>query len=125
MKRLLVLLAGAALLGGCTAVPGLPSGRSYQVVVEFADVLDLVPLSAVKVDDVTVGSVEEIWLSGWTARVRIRVADSVRLPDNATAAVRQTSLLGEKFVSLAAPVGEPPRGQLSDGDVIPLSRTRR
>jgi len=67
MKRLLVLLAGAALLGGCTAVPGLPSGRSYQVVVEFADVLDLVPLSAVKVDDVTVGSVEEIWLSGWTS----------------------------------------------------------
>jgi phospholipid/cholesterol/gamma-HCH transport system substrate-binding protein len=49
----------------------------------------------------------------------------VRLPDNATAAIRQTSLLGEKFVALAAPTTEPAQGSLSDGDVIPLSRTGR
>jgi phospholipid/cholesterol/gamma-HCH transport system substrate-binding protein len=122
-----------ALLGGCSGggladVPlpgGAPDGPSYRVTIEFADVLDLVPQSAVKVNDVTVGAVERVWLSDWTARVAVRVAASVRLPDNATAAVRQTSLLGEKFVALAAPVGETARGALSDGDVIPLERTRR
>ena len=35
--------------------------------------LDLVPQSAVKVDDVTVGSVEKIELNGWTARVHLRL----------------------------------------------------
>lgn len=125
--------AAVLALAGCTGggladlpLPGgAPSGPAYRVVVEFTDVLDLVPRSAVKVNDVTVGSVERVWLDGWTARVRVRLADTVRLPDNATAAVRQTSLLGEKFVELAAPAGEPRQGRLSDGDVIPLSRTRR
>ncbi|HEV7899312.1 MAG TPA: MCE family protein [Planosporangium sp.] len=104
---------------------GAPSGPAYHVTVEFADVLDLVPQSAVKVNDVTVGSVEKIWLSGWTARVRLKVDQKVRLPDNATAAVRQSSLLGEKFVALVAPTTEKSVGSLSEGDLIPLSRTRR
>jgi phospholipid/cholesterol/gamma-HCH transport system substrate-binding protein len=95
------------------------------VTVEFSDVLDLVRQSAVRVNDVTVGEVEDISLAGWTAKVRIRIAEHVKLPDNAIAAIRQTSLLGEKFVSLAEPTTEPTTGALSDGDVIPLSRTRR
>jgi phospholipid/cholesterol/gamma-HCH transport system substrate-binding protein len=103
---------------------GGPSGPAYHVTVEFADVLDLVPQSAVKVNDVTVGSVEKIWLSGWTARVRVKIGKNVRLPDNATAAVRQSSLLGEKFVALVPPTDKAV-GTLSEGDVIPLSRTRR
>jgi phospholipid/cholesterol/gamma-HCH transport system substrate-binding protein len=104
---------------------GAPSGPGYQVTVEFTDVLDLVPHAAVKVDDVTVGSVDEISLAGWTARVRLRIGRNVRLPANATAAVRQSSLLGEKYVAVAAPVAEAARGRLADGDVIPLSRTKR
>jgi phospholipid/cholesterol/gamma-HCH transport system substrate-binding protein len=122
-----------ALTAGCTPpsladIPlpgGAPSGPAYHVTVEFADVLDLVPQSAVKVNDVTVGSVEKIGLSGWTARVRLKIDKKVRLPDNATAAVRQSSLLGEKFVALAGPSTEKATGTLSEGDVIPLSRTRR
>ena len=65
--------------------------------------LDLVPQSAVKVNDVTVGAVDKITLDGWHARVRLRLRDSVKLPDNAVAELRQTSLLGEKFVSLSPP----------------------
>ncbi|SDZ29139.1 phospholipid/cholesterol/gamma-HCH transport system substrate-binding protein [Micromonospora pattaloongensis] len=126
-------LAVAVLATGCdvptlTDVPlpgGAPSGPGYRVTIEFADVLDLVPQAAVKVDDVTVGSVEEISLSGWTARARVRIDRAVRLPANATAAVRQSSLLGEKYVAVAAPVTEDAHGGLGDGAVIPLSRTRR
>lgn len=126
---LAVTLAGA----GCT-VPdvadlplpgGAPTGAGYRVTAEFTDVLDLVPQAAVKVNDVTVGSVERISLAGWTARVRLRIDDDVTLPANSTAAVRQTSLLGEKYVAVAPPVTEAPKGRLADGDVIPLARTRR
>lgn len=134
VKRAAVaLLAVALLVGGCglpdvTTLPlpgGAPGGDGYRVTAEFADVLDLVPQAAVKVDDVTVGSVESISLSGWTARVRLRIGKQVRLPENATAAVRQTSLLGEKYVALDAPTTESPRGTLTDGSVIPLARTQR
>ncbi len=138
------LLVPVLLLGGCGFNLGdvqLPGGAAtgrhvFRVTAEFADVLDLVPQSAVKVNDVTVGSVERITLKGFTARVRMRIKDSVKLPDNAEAAIRQTSLLGEKFVSLSAPSCIPPAGapgcrppaavgSLGNGDVISLSQTTR
>jgi phospholipid/cholesterol/gamma-HCH transport system substrate-binding protein len=124
----LVLLVGGCGLPEVAGLPlpgGAPRGDAYRVTVEFADVLDLVPQAAVKVNDVTVGSVEKISLSGWTARVRLRIGKDVRLPENADAAVRQTSLLGEKYVALEAPTTESPHGALTDGSVIPLARTRR
>jgi phospholipid/cholesterol/gamma-HCH transport system substrate-binding protein len=134
LRRTAVALVAGTVLAGCgfsaydLPLPGGagPGDDSYQVTVRFADVLDLVPRSAVKVDDVTVGEVEEIWLDGFTANVRLRLDRSVRLPDNATAQIRQTSLLGEKFVSVAAPGGgQRSYGRLANGDVIPLARTGR
>ncbi|WP_405062158.1 MCE family protein [Kribbella sp. NBC_01505] len=136
MRRRTAIVAGAlamamALTGCDFSVYSLPlpggakiKGPSYTVTVEFADVLDLVPKSTVKVDDVTVGTVEKVWLEGYVAKVRIRLPKSLELPDNERATIRQTSLLGEKFVSLAQPSGqEAPRGRLENGEVIPLSRT--
>jgi phospholipid/cholesterol/gamma-HCH transport system substrate-binding protein len=123
----------ALMLTGCTlgvenlTLPGgAPIGDNpYRITVDFADVLDLVPQSSVRVNDVPVGDVERITLNGFTARVTLKLKRDVELPDNAIAHIRQTSLLGEKFVSLSAPSGETARGRLSEGDVIPLSRTSR
>jgi phospholipid/cholesterol/gamma-HCH transport system substrate-binding protein len=136
VRRRTTIIAGvlglAMVLTGCDfSVYSLPlpggakiKGPSYTVTVEFADVLDLVPKSTVKVDDVTVGTVEKVWLDGYVAKVRIKLPKSLELPDNERATIRQTSLLGEKFVSLSAPTGsEQPRGKLDNGEVIPLSRT--
>ncbi|RAY15168.1 virulence factor Mce family protein [Actinomadura craniellae] len=129
-----VALAGAAVLSGCSfrgvdAVP-LPGGPDlgadpYEVRIEFQNVLDLVPQSAVKVNDVSVGKVTKIELDGWRARVTVKVRKDVRLPDNARAGIGQTSLLGEKFISLAAPTTEAPQGALGQGDLIPLRNTTR
>ncbi|MEN1885030.1 MCE family protein [Streptomyces mirabilis] len=125
---------GSLLLSGCefngwydVQLPGgaAADGHAYHVTVEFRDVLDLVPQSAVKVNDVTVGAVEKVELDGWHARVRLRVADSVKLPANAVAELRQTSMLGEKYVALSAPTGTAPMGRLGDGDRVPLSRSGR
>ena len=132
--RCAAALTSATVLAGCgfsaydLPLPGgAASGKdTYRVTARFADVLDLVPRSAVKVNDVTVGEVNEVWLDGFTANVRLTLDRNVRLPDNATAQIRQTSLLGEKFVSVASPAGgQREYGRLSDGDVIPLSRTGR
>jgi phospholipid/cholesterol/gamma-HCH transport system substrate-binding protein len=130
--------AAAALLAGCSSSTGysgiysipLPGGASlgshpYEVTAQFADVADLVPQSAVMVNDVAVGRVTKIYLPprSWTANVQMLVNGSVRLPANAIAEVTQSSLLGEQYIALSAPPGVTPVGKLASHAVIPLSRT--
>ncbi|HVF19459.1 MAG TPA: MCE family protein [Mycobacteriales bacterium] len=108
----------------------LPGGAAtgddvYRITVVFDDVLDLVQQSAVKVNDVTVGSVEKISLDGFQAVVVCRLEDHIVLPTNTVAELRQTSLLGEKFISLEVPEAGPSAGRLADGALIPVSRTDR
>jgi len=126
-----VCVAGCSSGGfnGIYSIP-LPGGASlgshpYQVTAEFTNVSDLVPQSAVKVNDVAVGRVSKIYLppGSWIAHVTLLVNGSVRLPANAVALLTQSSLLGEQFIALSAPPGVPPVGRLRDGDVIPVSRT--
>ena len=135
LQRAGALGAAALMLTGCgfrgAYSFSLPGGADvgddpYTVQVEFLDVLDLVPQSAVRVADVPVGRVEEIELADdWTALVTITVNGDVDLPANAVAAIQQSSLLGEKYVELAPPGGREPEGQLDDGALVPLERTNR
>jgi phospholipid/cholesterol/gamma-HCH transport system substrate-binding protein len=134
MRKLIALLVLALGASGC-GIPGLygvtlPGGADvgdhpYRIRAQFTNVLDLVPQSGVRVNDVPVGRVEKIELNGWTAEVTLLVNGEVRLPANAHAELRQTSLLGEKYVSLAPPTIERPEGHLADGALIPLARTNR
>ncbi|KQV71528.1 hypothetical protein ASC64_05845 [Nocardioides sp. Root122] len=136
MKRVKVLVLGvlaAMFLSACDfSVYGLPlpggpdvGEDPITVKVEFADVLDLVPQSTVKVNDVSVGKVTAIDLEGYQALVTLQVRRDVELPDNAVAELRQTSLLGEKFVELSAPDQGASSNPLSDGDTIPIERAGR
>ena len=77
--------------------------------------------SRVRVGDVTVGNVEKIELQGWHALLTLRLNGDVELPENSTAAVGQTSLLGSLHVELAPPKDVPPVGRLHQGSLIPLS----
>ncbi|WIX93701.1 MCE family protein [Amycolatopsis sp. DG1A-15b] len=139
---LAMVTVGCLTLAGCSSgefrgvydLP-LPGGADvgdhpYSVTVQFADVLDLVPQAAVKVGDVPVGRVREVRLGGdgWTAETVLEVNGDVVLPANAVARLRQSSLLGEKFVELAPPDGDAkPAGtpRLANGATITLDRTNR
>jgi phospholipid/cholesterol/gamma-HCH transport system substrate-binding protein len=135
-NRVKVIAAAAAslALGGCgfTGLYGapLPGGadlgdKPYTVNIYFTDVLDLVPQSAVKVNDVAVGKVTSVRLSkkadtdsgspetnGWTARVTVKVNGDVSLPANATAAVK-----------LSPPDEAPSTARLANDATIPITRT--
>ncbi len=126
-----VCIAGCSSGGfnGIYSIP-LPGGASlgshpYQVTAEFTNVSDLVPQSAVKVNDVAVGRVTNIYLPphSWIAHVTMEVNGSVRLPANAVAQLTQSSLLGEQYIALSAPPGLTAVGRLHNGAVIPLPRT--
>ncbi|MDX8036287.1 MCE family protein [Lentzea sp. BCCO 10_0856] len=137
MKKLVVGLTALLLVSGCGSggfdgvynLP-LPGGADvgdhpYRVKAQFEDVLDLVPQAGVKVNDVPVGRVEKIDLGsdGWTAEVTMLVNGDVQLPANAFAKLRQSALLGEKFVELGKP--KDATGKLADNAVIPLNKTNR
>ena len=129
-----LLLVAVLALSGCSYkavqdVP-LPGGASlgdepYSVTVMLSNVVDLVPNNSVRVNDVPVGVVREIALApdGWTAQATVEVNGAIMLPANAVARLRQTSLLGEKFVDLSPPADAPPQGRLANGAVIGLDRT--
>jgi phospholipid/cholesterol/gamma-HCH transport system substrate-binding protein len=140
----IALVAAVLLLTGCGfhGLYGmhLPGGANvgshpFTVTVYFDNVLDLVPQSSVKVNDVPVGRVEDVALStrsdnsgdkatnGWTAKVKITVNSDVKLPENARAMIKQTSLLGEKYVDLEQPLDQPSTQLLKNGDTIPITRT--
>ena len=133
LKMILLLMAGSLVLSGCSfdvyklPLPGGPDVGSdpLTINVEFVDVLDLVPKSTVKVNDVSVGQVTDVALEGDIANVTLEVRRDTELPANAIAQIRQTSLLGEKFVSLSAPEEGASAEALESGDVIPLERSGR
>lgn len=137
-RRLFAALAAVALVtSGCGEFTGiydipLPGGADtgehpYVVKAHFKDVLDLVPQSGVKVNEVPVGRVEDIRLApdGWTAEVTMLLNGDVDLPANALAMLRQSSLLGEKYVELSPPPAGEEKGELTDGALIPIERTNR
>lgn len=133
VKTLVLGVLAAMFLSACDAsvyslpLPGGPDvgDDPMTVKVEFADVLDLVPQSTVKVNDVSVGKVTAIDLQGYQALVTMELRHDVDLPGNAVAELRQTSLLGEKFVQLSAPAEGAIADRLEDGEVIPIERAGR
>ena len=127
------LLAASLTLSACEfdvyslPLPGGPDTGDDPITVTamFADVLDLVPKSTVKVNDISVGKVTDVDLDGYTALVTMELQNDVDLPDDAVARLRQTSLLGEKFVELDAPADGGNAERLGDGDLIQLEQTGR
>lgn len=135
------VLAGAAVaatlvLSGCSMGTDLyrttlPGGADVgddpiTVTAAFEDVVDLVPQSSVKVENIAVGRVKSIDLAqdGRSARVELLVRRDLSLPTGTTARLQQTSLLGEKYVALIRPeTGAEGEGELTNGSDIPLGDT--
>ncbi|WP_458316138.1 MCE family protein [Mycolicibacterium brisbanense] len=104
-------------------LPGTEGGGdgSYTIQAQLPDVVVIQQNTRVRVADVNVGNVTKIEVQDWHALVTMRINGDVHLPANSTAKVGQTSLLGSMHIELAPPTDEPPRGELKDGSVIPLS----
>src|SRR5664279_1206131 len=138
MRRRLAAVAATTtlLLGGCGVLSGgvydtpLPGGADIgdhpvTLTADFSDVLDLVPQSSVKVNDIAVGRVSEIDLNpgGASAKVTLLVNGATALPAGTSARLEQTSLLGEKYVALVRPETPVVGPELVSGDEIGLAKT--
>ena len=87
----------------------------------FSDAEDLVVGAQVQMADVPIGRVTAISLAGTRAKVTMSIDKSARVPADATAAIDQTTILGEHFVQLQNPRAGVGRGAdplLADGGTI-------
>lgn len=147
MKTQVLAVMAALVVGltGCTSLqpndhtlPGQPGVGSdgYTVTVTFDEVANLVPNSAVQMDNVVIGTVADISVADWQAKVRLRLKKSVRVPADATFAIGQKTLLGAQYVDVSAtnrPQAPSSLGSITaaaeqtellrDGAQIPVTRT--
>jgi len=135
LTRAIAAAATVVALSGCGfkgaySLPlpgGSGTGSVYHVKAVFTDVQDLVPMSAVRVNDVAVGDVTGISTTNDDGQIRalvtMRIKKSVHLPANAVATLEQTTLLGEKYVALGPPPNAAPEGTLADGARIEAKDT--
>lgn len=127
MKRLALILATVVAAAGLSACGG--GGDAPRVVAFFHDVGDLVKGATVQMNDVEIGSVDDIHLvlrdGEMLGRVDMTLDPSTRVSaTDLTALIRQTSLLGEQFVDLVpTETGAPYVG--AAGVTIPIDRTDR
>jgi phospholipid/cholesterol/gamma-HCH transport system substrate-binding protein len=126
---IVLILAGSGLAGcgwqgaNSLPLPGTQGGGpgSYVVQAQLPDVNNIERNSRVRVGDVTVGNVVKIERQGWHALVTMTINGDVDLPENSTATIGQTSLLGSLHIELAPPKNVAPEGKLHQGSLIPLS----
>lgn len=123
MRLIMVTAALLLVLTGCDyrgaqslPLPGGAGRGGYTVSMVFDDVTNLVPRETCRTADVVVGSIESIDLRhDLRVRVVCRIDPDVTIAGNARAVLRETSLLGERYVALDPPTGQPPRGRLEPG----------
>lgn len=144
LRSLAVLVGALVALTGCSLQPNdhtLPGqvavgSDGYTVTVTFDQVANLVPNSAVQMDNVVIGTVAGIDVADWQAKVRLRLLKSAEVPADAIFSIGQKTLLGAQYVDVSARAKAPAAGEfrsmaavapstatLRDGAVIPTSQT--
>lgn len=144
VRRALALVSVGLALTACGSwqgianvpIPGGPgTGPDHMTIyAQMPDTLALNVNSRVRVADVEVGSVNGIELcrgqktaacrpeDNWVATLTLHIEPDIKLPENATAKIGQTSLLGSQHVELAAPEN-PSLKSLKSGDRILLKNS--
>jgi phospholipid/cholesterol/gamma-HCH transport system substrate-binding protein len=115
----LVALVATAMLILTIGNINFRSSNTYEA--EFSDVTGLLVGDDVRIAGVQVGRVNGIEAEGDIALVTFSVEERIRIPAAATADLRFRDLLGARFLALGEGDG---RGELQDGDRIPMSRTQ-
>lgn len=116
VPMVLVVALALASCGGSSSPPRTASAF-------FNDASNLDSGAQVQLAEVPVGSVTSITLDGDRAKVTMNLQKGVRIPANVTAALDQTTILGDEFISLEVPANEAGRAgstvaQLPNGGVI-------
>jgi phospholipid/cholesterol/gamma-HCH transport system substrate-binding protein len=104
--------------------PGASYDDGYDIVMQFASVLNLPERAKVVLDGVTVGVVSKTTLTGHDVDVTARVGHGVVIPSDIHAVLQQATVLGDIYVALERPpAGATPAPALTAGAAIPITQT--
>lgn len=134
MKIRMAVVIGAVVCGvnltGCSTLssltvdsvplPGHSHANGYDIVAEFANVLNLPDRAKVVMDGTTVGEVSKVTEAGTHVDVTARIEQGVEVPANATAVLQQATVLGDIYLALERPTdGTAPAPPLpADGRIL-------
>jgi phospholipid/cholesterol/gamma-HCH transport system substrate-binding protein len=114
----------ASLNAAALPQPGNTYRGGYDIVIEFANVLNLPERAKVVMDGTTIGVVDTIKLGKSDVDVTARIDRSVQVPADVRAVLQQSTVLGDIYVAFDRAVGPAGSGvPLHAGDRIPLAQT--
>lgn len=132
IRRTALGVAAALVLTSCAALnvnalpqPGQNRDRGYDVILEFANVLNLPDRAKVVQDGTTVGVVNHVDLRADHVDVTARIDSGVSVPADVHATLQQSTVLGDTYLALERPQGEQGTGTpaIGPGARVPLSQT--
>jgi virulence factor Mce-like protein len=135
MRHRISLLAGVvatvATVSSCALIdvnalpqPGESYSDGYDIVLAFDNALNLPQRAKVVLDDVRVGVVTDITLTGREVDVTARISSGTVVPSDIEAVMQQATVLGDIYIALErSQAGAPPAPALDPGGRIPLSQT--
>lgn len=104
--------------------PGKSYDDGYDVVMQFASVLNLPERAKVVLDGVAVGVVSKVTLTSRDVDVTARVGRDVVIPSDIHAVLQQATVLGDIYVALERPPsGAQPAPPLAPGAAVPIAQT--
>jgi len=122
--------AGGMVLSSCASlnvdavpVPGSTYHDGYDIVIEFANVLNLPERAKVVLDGTKVGVVTHVTLTGGRVDVTSRIEHDVAVPSNIHSVLQQATVLGDTYVSLDRAPGTDSAAPLGPGGRIPITHT--
>ncbi|WP_227984614.1 MCE family protein [Nocardia spumae] len=104
-------------------LPAMVGIGRYQVTVKLAATGGLYPTANVTYRGTNIGKVEDVKLTPDGVDARMSITTKYKVPSDVDAYVKSVSAIGEQYVDLV-PVENPQGGNLRDGSVIPVQRTR-
>ncbi|WP_280450169.1 MlaD family protein [Nocardia brasiliensis] len=120
----ILTVIGLVVMGGVyVKVPAMLGIGRYDVTVQLAATGGLYPTANVAYRGTNVGVVQDVRLTTTGVEAHLSIDSDYKVPADVNAWVRSVSAVGEQYVDLI-PAERPVGGNLADGSVIPVGRTK-
>lgn len=130
VRLAIVAIAGSLMLSSCASltvdaipIPGNSYSDGYDIIIEFANVLNLPSRAKVVMDGTKVGVVTNVALTGHGVDVTARLEHDIAVPSDIHAVLQQATVLGDTYLALERTPGSNSAVSLARGGRIPIAQT--
>jgi phospholipid/cholesterol/gamma-HCH transport system substrate-binding protein len=120
---ILTVIGLVVMAGSYVHLPAMFGIGRYGVTVQLTATGGLYPTANVAYRGTNIGKVSSVQLTPQGVDAHLSIESDYKVPSDVVAYVKSVSAIGEQYVDLV-PVDNPQGGDLSDGSVIPVERTK-